>query len=69
LNSFFKVGDISEAWKRGDVHLIKANHYLSPEEASEIRAKPLPAKTTVFAKIRRVGVRRLTLDLLMTKGN
>jgi len=48
---FFKVGDISEAWKRGDVHLSKAHHYLSREEAAEIRARPLPKNTTVFAKI------------------
>jgi len=49
--AFFKVGDISEAWKRGDVLLSKANHYLDVDEAAGIRAKPLPENTTVFAKI------------------
>jgi len=48
---FFKVGDISEAWKRGDPLLSAANHYISGEQANQIRAKPLPANTTVFAKI------------------
>jgi type I restriction enzyme S subunit len=48
---FFKVGDISETWKRGDTFLTRANHYVSHTEARELRAKPLPANTTVFAKI------------------
>ena len=48
---FFKVGDISEAWKRKQVYLGRAQHYLSLKEAKEIRAKPLPIDTTVFAKI------------------
>jgi type I restriction enzyme S subunit len=48
---FYKVGDISEAWKRGDVYLTDAKHYLDRSEVSEIRAKPLPKDTTVFAKI------------------
>lgn len=49
--AFFKVGDISEAWKRSDVYLSKANHYISRTEAASIRATPLPQDTTVFAKI------------------
>jgi type I restriction enzyme S subunit len=48
---FFKVGDISEAWKRGEVYLTKANHYVTHSDAQEIRGRPLPANTTVFAKI------------------
>ena len=48
---FYKVGDISEAWKRGEAYLANANHYISEQEAREIRAKPLPKNTTVFAKI------------------
>ena len=48
---FYKVGDISETWKRGDTFLTRANHYVSEAEARELRAKPLPANTTVFAKI------------------
>ena len=48
---FFKVGDISETWKRGEVFLTRANHYVSRAESRELRAKPLPENTTVFAKI------------------
>ena len=48
---FYKVGDISETWKRGDTFLTNANHYISHTEARELRAKALPANTTVFAKI------------------
>jgi type I restriction enzyme S subunit len=48
---FFKVGDISEAWKRGEVFLSKATHYISKDEVEELRATPLPSNTTVFAKI------------------
>jgi type I restriction enzyme S subunit len=48
---FYKVGDISESWKRGEVLLTRAHHYLSREEAAGIRARPLPKNTTVFAKI------------------
>jgi type I restriction enzyme S subunit len=48
---FFKVGDISEAWKRGETFLTRANNYISVEDARSIKAKPLPRNTTVFAKI------------------
>jgi len=48
---FYKVGDISETWKRGDTFLTRANHYVSHADCRELRAKPLPANTTVFAKI------------------
>jgi type I restriction enzyme S subunit len=48
---FYKVGDISEAWKRNELTLNKANHYVSLEEAKQLRAKLLPQNTTVFAKI------------------
>jgi type I restriction enzyme S subunit len=48
---FFKVGDISEAWKRKEARLVLAQHFLTHDEAASIRAKPLPANTTVFAKI------------------
>jgi type I restriction enzyme S subunit len=49
--AFYKVGDISEAWKRGETYLTAAKHYLTDAEVRELRAKPLPAGTTVFAKI------------------
>jgi type I restriction enzyme S subunit len=48
---FYKVGDISETWKRGDVLLTRSNNYVTHDECRELRAKPLPAGTTVFAKI------------------
>jgi type I restriction enzyme S subunit len=48
---FFKVGDISAAWKRNEVYLIRANHHLSYQEAKSIKADPIPPGTTVFAKI------------------
>lgn len=48
---FYKVGDISQAWLSGNRYLVKANNYLSVEEAKKIKAKPLPAGTTVMAKI------------------
>jgi type I restriction enzyme S subunit len=48
---FFKVGDISKSWHRGEIYLAKAEHYLSEAEARSIRAKPLPKNTTAFAKI------------------
>jgi type I restriction enzyme, S subunit len=48
---FYKVGDISEAWKKGETYLTTAKHYLTEAEARELKAKPLPTGTTVFAKI------------------
>jgi len=48
---FFKVGNISRNWQKGKITLTKADHYISAEEASEIRAKTLPKGSVVFAKI------------------
>lgn len=48
---FFKVGDISEAWKRNEKVLTHANHYISNADLAELRAKLLPPGTVVFAKI------------------
>jgi type I restriction enzyme S subunit len=48
---FFKVGDISEAWKRNEKVLTQANHYISKTDLAELRAKLLPTGTVVFAKI------------------
>jgi len=48
---FFKVGDISAAYKRNEITLEKANHYVSSEQANQLRAKVLPQGSTVFAKI------------------
>ena len=48
---FFKVGDISTAWKSGRQMLTTAQHYLSEEEAKSIKARAFPKGTIVFAKI------------------
>jgi type I restriction enzyme S subunit len=47
---FYKVGDISEAWKDGKTHLSKASNYITTEEAGALGVTLLPACTTVFAK-------------------
>ncbi len=49
--AFFKVGDISAAWKRNEKTLTRANHYISKTDLVELRAKLLPTGTVVFAKI------------------
>ena len=48
---FYKVADISEAWKSGQIRLEKANNYITQDEARSLKATPLPPATTVFAKI------------------
>lgn len=47
---FYKVGDISEAWKNGKTHLSAASNYIAMDEARALKATLLPACTTVFAK-------------------
>ena len=39
---FFKVGDISRNWQKGQITLSEAEHYISREDSKEIRAKTLP---------------------------
>lgn len=48
---FFKVGDISEAWQRNERLLTSAKHYVTHDDAAQLRAKPLPKGSVVFAKI------------------
>lgn len=48
---FFKVGDISEAWQRNERFLTTAKHYVSFDDVTKLRAKPLPTESVVFAKI------------------
>jgi type I restriction enzyme S subunit len=48
---FFKVGDISRVWNQGQRLLTQAEHYITQEQARQIRAKPFPRGTLVFAKI------------------
>lgn len=48
---FFKVGDISENFKKGNVFLTTANNYINEEILKTIKAKKLSAENIVFAKI------------------
>jgi type I restriction enzyme S subunit len=48
---FFKVADISRAVLSGSIYLRRADNYVSPDVCKELRARPLPAGTIVFAKI------------------
>ncbi len=48
---FFKVGDISAAWRAGQRVLREAEHYITESEAQGLGARVLPAGTVVFAKI------------------
>ena len=48
---FFKVADISTAWKNGQQLLLKAENYISNQEAKSIKAKLFPKGAVVFAKI------------------
>jgi type I restriction enzyme S subunit len=48
---FYKVGDISQNWQRRKVYLSKAEHYISHDEAEDLRAVAFPAGSVVFAKI------------------
>jgi type I restriction enzyme S subunit len=48
---FFKVGDISAAWRAGQRVLREAEHYITESEAQGLGARVLPADTVVFAKI------------------
>ena len=43
--------EISPLRGKNEKLLIQANHYITNLEAKELRAKPLPAGTVVFAKI------------------
>jgi type I restriction enzyme, S subunit len=48
---FYKVGDISRNWQKGQTYLSAAEHYISHGEARKLRAIPFPAGSVVFAKI------------------
>lgn len=48
---FFKVGDISRVWNRGEKILTQAEHYISSIEAEQLKTKVFPKGTVVFAKI------------------
>jgi type I restriction enzyme S subunit len=48
---FLKVRDISRAVLEGDTYARTADNYVTTRDCAELRARPLPAGTIVFAKI------------------
>jgi type I restriction enzyme S subunit len=48
---FYKVSDISAAADKGQRYINDAKNYVSKAVVYELRAKPLPRGTTIFAKI------------------
>lgn len=48
---FFKVGDISENFKKGNIFLKTSNNFISEEILKSIKAKKLSSESIVFAKI------------------
>ena len=48
---FYKVSDISRSLGAGKTFIEKAANYVNENQLKELRAKPIPAGTTVFAKI------------------
>ncbi|MGC4032204.1 MAG: restriction endonuclease subunit S [Tepidisphaeraceae bacterium] len=67
---FAKVGDISRVGRSGHSLLSAADHYISENDLVELRAKPIPVGSVVFAKIgeairhnhRAVTTRQLLVD-------
>lgn len=48
---FYKVSDISRSLGAGRTFIGEAANYVNESQLKELRAKPIPAGTTVFAKI------------------
>ena len=48
---FYKVSDISQAIEKGQRYISEANNYIDSDVLEEIRGKPVPAGTIIFAKI------------------
>jgi len=48
---FYKVSDISKSLSAGKTFIEEAANYVNESQLKELRAKPIPAGTTVFAKI------------------
>lgn len=48
---FYKVSDISRSLSAGKTFIEEAANYVNENQLKELRAKPIPAGTTVFAKI------------------
>jgi len=48
---FYKVSDISRAIEKGQRYISEASNYIDSDVLREVRAKPVPAGTVIFAKI------------------
>ncbi len=48
---FYKVGDISEAWKKGQKRLTRSPNTVTEEVAGQLSNRRMPPGTVVFAKI------------------
>jgi type I restriction enzyme S subunit len=48
---FYKVSDISRSLATGDVFIKESANYVNEDLLKELRAKPIPEGTTIFAKI------------------
>lgn len=69
---FYKVGDISDSFKKGDVFLSQANNYINEDILKSIKAKKLSTKSIVFAKIGeaiRLNRRAITSEFCVIDNN
>ena len=48
---FYKVSDISRAIEEGNKYILEARNYIESDVLDEIRGKPVPTGTIIFAKI------------------
>ena len=48
---FYKVSDISLAVKNGRRYIAEAKNYIDDDKLKDLRARPVPAGTVIFAKI------------------
>lgn len=48
---FYKVSDISRAFEKGKKYISETKNYIENDVLDEIRGKPVPAGTIIFAKI------------------
>ena len=48
---FYKVGDISRAIEGGEKYILEARNYIESDVLDEIRGRPVPTGTIIFAKI------------------
>lgn len=48
---FYKVSDISKSWQAGKVFIDESANYINESLLKQLKAKPIPKGTTIFAKI------------------